>query len=375
MKDMRKIRFVLLAFTVCTSFQFAHPTHATIERDGATWWSVEELLGVYKETEAEKIAECGDVQNGCYRNKHIDLISRRPEYRALERLVNAQLTATSINPAKEELKIIFFDRTNSSYLDGRRDNFKIERLYLGWFERWEQQIFKYDYESFLDGSVEGSHTVYYDNREKGSESLVAAEKEVSLPVSGSDLASNTSGVLGIKSLGSPFALTGSIDYSSCLNSPDYHEGMECKLYSSNKKTLTYFPSPGSLSRRSSEEPADRGGEQSSEESTGDTSRLVAEQSNERSLIEESTSTESSQEPPKENTMAKSEQNETVPKAPETGKSQISSNHDPGLIIWFISLMVIAVLLTIWWFIPTQAEKSRKKYKKSKKSIDKTRDLR
>ncbi len=60
---------------------------------------------------------------------------------------------------------------------------------------------------------------------------------------------------------------------------------------------------------------------------------------------------------------------------KTGGNNDIAKYSPELIWWFVALMIFGVLLTIWWLIPTKAEKSRKKYKNSGKSIDKTKNLR
>lgn len=371
-------------FTVCISFQFAHPTHATIERDGATWWSIEELLEVYEEEVTERRTKCGEPPSNCYTDMYFDMINQEPKYRALDRVTPVQLRITSINPAKETIKIVFFDKTISGFINGAKEYMTLERLYIGWVDGKEKTQLDAKFETLLYGSIPGHHIVYYGDEETEGKGWAPARKEIELNVSGSNLIDNTSGILDFKAAGIQYVASGKIDYSNCLKSPDYREGMECKLYSSDKKTVTYFPYVEPVSTKSSKESTDEPAEQPSGQpidsdhdlvdgrSIDDDPELTGEQLTDSGYGQadgQQTGDDYGQ------TDEQSTSGVVVPKAPETGKSQIASNHDPGLIIWFISLMVIAVLLTIWWFIPTQAEKSRKKYKKSKKSIDKTRDLR
>ena len=362
MGNRRKIRLILAAFMACSLCHFAHPVHATMERDGATWWSVEELIEVYKEAEAERETICGETLNNCYAEQYFRMVGQEPKYKALERLLSMQLSITSINPTKETIKVFFYDKPMTWLMSGIKDNTTLGSLHLYWSENTYEGAAR-SRAALTDGEKEQKHEVYNEKTEKKGENLFSPREEVELSMSaGANLVDNKSGILRIEAAGASYGATGTRDYSGCLNSSDYREGMECKLYSSQSKGLAYFPhsevtepEAPATSETNPEEPSP-----SEEATVGEENNIIESTSDSKKDRSEST--------PEDRQLA------TI-KAPETGGNNNVAKYNPELITWFVMLMIFGVLLVIWWFIPTRTEKSRKKYKKCRKSIDKSGDLR
>ena len=385
MGNMRKTRITLAAFMACSLCHFAHPVHATMERDGATWWSVEELIEVYEEAKAERRAICGEPPSSCFAEQYFRMVEEVPKYKALERILSWQLSVTSINPAEGLIKVFYYHNTHSSLIKGIEDDKVIEYYFMGWND-YGNQIIRWDSDIPVSDGIPGNHIVYQGNSLTEGENWIPNLKETTLHVDSATLMENTSGALSVEVLGG-FVASGTINYSKCLNSSEYKEGMECKLYVSNSGVKKYFPVSNLTNTRSITK------ETSPEETTNpDEDEINPETGTEnRSEVLENSDPETESQSELSGSLEIKAKNQPkspidpepkiisqvniIPKAPETGENSSPAKYSQELVAWFVMLMIFGVLLVIWWFVPTRAEKSRKKYKKCKKSIDKTRDLR
>ena len=58
----------------------------------------------------------------------------------------------------------------------------------------------------------------------------------------------------------------------------------------------------------------------------------------------------------------------IPKAPETGANLEGYENETTMPLWLIILIVIGVMLIVWWFLPTENQKNRKKFGKNRKRV-------
>ncbi len=240
---MKRIPKILISSLMLSSvFIPPSPTFAAIADKGTTWWSVEELLEFNEEVELEKAAECGDDEE-CKMEFGFTMFDRGPKYSALNSLLDAQIWVTSVNPAEETIKVLFFDDEMMLKHMGIEEKIHLEHLYVGWVEEWSGQIFNYDHDRFIGGSITGNHPMYDGNSEVDGEDWIPAWEEYELSVAGSNLIDNTHGRIdyAVFAKNNMFNAQGSFDYLSCLNAADYQEGMECKMYISGDQGVSYFP--------------------------------------------------------------------------------------------------------------------------------------
>ncbi|MBQ3433263.1 hypothetical protein IJG22_03150 [Candidatus Saccharibacteria bacterium] len=406
-----------------------------LEENGTTWWSVEELLSFNQEVEAEKEAECGDNQD-CRMEFGWSMIERGPKYSALNNLLEGQFWVTSVNPAAETVKVLFFDDDMMLRHMGIEEKLEIEHLYLGWFDEWRGQIYNYDHDGFTNGTVSGSHPLY-DSTTEGVDAIVPWQ-ESELSVTGGGLIYNTTGKLdyALYAKYNMFNAQGHFDYSSCLSAPDYQEGMECQMMISGDQWISYFPPREQINEpeitnnepeapftepeiiydepeNPTIEPEDPAiepedpitepeispvtpenpimesdnplTEPESQPTTNPTETITVEPEGDINLaINEPiqplpSETSTSESTPFEETnpvltqIIITEDNSVVPKAPETGKSMKTSNHSIEMPWWFIILNILGALFIIWWFMPIRRKNHPKSQKSSKKVLTKKTD--
>ncbi len=213
---------------------------AAIENRGATWWSVQELLDYHTEVEEERIATCGDDFD-CNMDFEMVHYENSEKYRALHNILEGQIWVTSINPAEETIKVLFYDEDMMLKHMGIHENLELEHLYFGWFEEWNGQIYNYNHDSFTDGTTPGSHPLYDSTVEDLS--VITPWEEVELSVAGGNLIDNPTGKIDYAAFAkdNKFNAQGYFDYSACLQAADYTYGAECQLMSSSDQGYSYFP--------------------------------------------------------------------------------------------------------------------------------------
>ena len=335
------------------SLSSAGAAFAAISDRGTTWWSVEELLDFYQEVEKEKTNICGEDQN-CRIEFGYNMIDRGPKYAALNNFLETQIWVTAVNPAKETVKVFYFDEDVMLKRMGIEEKIHLRELYMGWFNEWNAQIFNYDHEIFTNGDMADLHTIYDGNSGINGADWIPTWKEVELSVAGSNLIDNHSGILdyAVYAENNMFSAVGTFNYSDCLNAPDYIEGVECRLMFSGDQWATYFPPRVQISESIEELP------------------IVTEIHGD--VLEEKI-LKATENPPEETAAIISENDTTSKeegiKAPNTGRSMSAANGSASPMPWWIIMMeVLGGILMLWWFIPVRNMKKRKKSKKHEKTV-------
>lgn len=312
------------------------PTHAVIEENGTTWWSVEELLDFYPEVEAEKATECGDNQD-CLMEFGFNMIEKGDKYRALSRLIDMQFWVTSINPNDQNLKVLFFDEEMMLKRMGIEEKISLEKLTIGWFDEWNDQMFHHSFDELISGSV-SDYNLLYTGTSPEALSSITPWKESTIQFSDPNLADNHSGRIGYYVFASPFNAVGTFDYSSCLRNLDYEYGSECKMYISSEERVSYFPPR-------QEEMASQSAEESSEN---------REEANDATALSTADATISPLDKP-----VSAPTETTSPKAPNTGKG--SCEQIVEFPWWFMGLLTLADIVALWLFWPTKSIKKSKNH--------------
>lgn len=351
---MKKIP-ILLLLTLISNFVFvpSRSSFATIEENGTTWWSVEELLDFYPEVEAEKDAECGDDQD-CRMEFNFSMIEKGEKYRALNNLIETQFWVTSINPVTETIKVLFFDEDMMLRHMGIEEKLEIEHLFIGWFENWVGQIYNYDHNSFTNGSIPGVHILYDSTVEDPT--VIIPWQENELPMFEPNISDNVLGKLdyAIFAKENKFNAQGAFDYSNCIKSSDYEPGLECKMYISADHWVAYFPPRNEIEPKepTSQNPSTDNTPSDSEPTPPVEESLVVEQP----IIDRGT--ELSEES-REDSVSNEATLSLAPdiKAPNTGIG--SCDRAVEFPWWFMLMLLIGDIVALWLFWPTKSKKSRK----------------
>ena len=334
----------------------------TIEINGTTWWSVEELLKFNQEVEAEKDLECGDNQD-CRIEFGWSMIERGPKYSALSNLLEAQIWVTSVNPANETVKVLFFDDDMMLRHMGIEEKLSLEHLYMGWFDDWQGQIYNYDHDRFTNGSMPDSHPLYDSTMEDLS--VIIPWEEVELSVAGGDLINNTSGKLDYAAFAAynMFNAQGYFDYSNCLSDPFYQEGMECQMMISGDQWVSYFPPRELTITPEVNEPTQSTTDQENQNNPAESTPIESMLNPENLFSDIDIVTHDSNDSHATTSLS-------TLKAPETGKTMRPTTHSVEMPWWLIVLSILGALFIIWWFLPIRRKNHSKSQKSSKKVLTK-----
>lgn len=351
---------------------------AITAENGTTWWTVEELLDFYPEVEAEKEAKCGENEE-CKMEFTYSLYEKGPKYSALENLTQGQLWITSVNPAEETIKVFYFDQEMMLHSMGIDRSIHLEHLYIGWIEEWNGQIYNYNHERFTNGSMTGNHPMYEGSSSIEGSDWIPAWEEYEISVAGSNLIENTHGKIdyAVYAENNMFNAQGYFDISSCLNSPDYQVGMECKMYVSGDQWVSYFPPREQIIEQDEQNNSEPEIEPSITE-VPDEPEILPQDEPQETPIESVDSLDEREELSRTELMADievlqsleldSNQKGTNLKSPETGQNTLIHEYSTEMPWWITLLNLFGVLLVAWWFMPTKQARIKKRTQKSQKKV-------
>ena len=432
---MKKIPIILTLTLLLGVTGLAVPANATIKHRDHIWWSVQELLDFYPEVEAEKEAECGDNEE-CRMEFTFSMFERGPKYAALEMLTQGQIWVTSVNPATDTLKVLFFDEDMMMKHMGITEHLTLEYLMFDWFDEWNT-VGRYAY-----GTEAGMHLFYEKSGDELSNIIPWIESELSVP--GSELASNPSGLIGYSAFAGEFNTQGTFDFQACIRADDYEFGEECKMYISDVEGISFFPPREEYIEENeqiandessthdnngpitNDEPSTIGDDEITNEApttpdddqiidngttASDGAELVNDINDNGQKIEEDLQLQATDieaesvtiilinaEPTDTNTDTDADtdkggvieditpvvnlettgaKTESLPQPTKTlpnapNTGQLTHEKAGNQTVILVVVSILSIILTIWWFTPSKSEKSRKKYKKG---IDKKYKLR
>lgn len=238
---MRKTTRLFLStlIAILMAGQLSSPYMALAATGAATEWTVAELLE-YKEELVAAACDEGDV--GC-RMQTLYFLEWVPgQNAALITFLNQLFLVTTINPSAENLTVLYPAEDLMGGMLRSSDNDTVTSLYLGWFDEGQESlIYNYDYRSFTSGNNPSIHTIYAENTETKERGWIRAGEETRLMVPGSNLAQNTSGILGVAFESDSANMAGNIRYASCLTAQSYRDGMECRLVFNARGEQFYRP--------------------------------------------------------------------------------------------------------------------------------------
>ena len=225
------------------------PASAATERDGRTYWTFEETWDLKTAIDNEAATICGH-DYGCELDYRFGLLDQ-PEYRMMGAMMFPSMVyMTAVNPKKETITLFYNDAGDwSTRALTEGGHFSLQEFTTFWVEDEDLNYSilndarktRYYADSILsDSAAEGITPLFYGSVERDGENWFEPNKEIEISVAGSGLARNRAGF--IHQIGiSDSTFVGTFNYSDCLRSPDYRDGMECKLMFAEDGGMWYLP--------------------------------------------------------------------------------------------------------------------------------------
>ena len=216
------------------------------------YWTVEELIEMSKEVEAEKNNLChGD--SSCERDFYeARRMADSRENNILDMFESSRVLITRVNPTKESVHLLFhdYDTMDRYYGDGSLST--LDEFNLVWLDpslpdprtdfSWVSQGHPAFVDQIRNNALEESvHLLLTKNSVSDGPDWLAYNREVEFLTNGQELSSNTTGTLHYAGVVGTWQPYGAYEYGECLNSPDYRPGMECRYVYYENYTRAYLP--------------------------------------------------------------------------------------------------------------------------------------
>ena len=232
--------FLLLTLTMLFSVL---PSQARAMEDySENYWTLDEIMALREEAKQEVLDYCQYSEEfDCAERYHAEAFYERgTNYQAVDNINIFRFLITAVNPAENTVRLLFIDDDMENYyMTGELLNDNIDELYMVWFDYgWLGYSFYYDYQT---GTLP-SQTHHLFAKDSLATSFPPKE-EITFELEG-DVSENYRNMIYyyfITTSGNRYM--DPIDYNSCVNHPDYHEGMECRLFFDkiNWGNLVYLP--------------------------------------------------------------------------------------------------------------------------------------
>lgn len=213
-----------------------------MEDHNENYWTLDEIMALREEAKQEIIEYCEfNEEFDCPERYHAEAFYERgTNYQAVDYVNVFRFLITAVNPAQNTVRVLFIDDDMENYYNtGELVNDNINELIMVWFDLgWLGYDFYHEYHA--DALPSQTHLLFA--RDNLATSFPSKE-EITYELEG-DVSKNYRNMIYYY-----FVTDGGnrymdpIDYNSCINHPDYHEGMECRLYfdKNNWGNLIYLP--------------------------------------------------------------------------------------------------------------------------------------
>lgn len=206
---------------------------SSVWAEEADYWTLPEILALGPEIDAQAATICPNslADPMCYMMARDEVMWSSPQYLAYSNLDFRRMLVTAINPSTSTARIM--------YLGGDLYNPEddLSSLFLYWDTDGVSARFLQQYESGSLGS--GTHLLY---AKSGLEGRFPAGVEIEIPLD-EDLSLDPTGRLWYYYITSNgIRYQDGYTYSSCLNHPSYHTGMECRMiFNKSNSDISYIP--------------------------------------------------------------------------------------------------------------------------------------
>ena len=338
---------ILISLLLCASG--ATLSSAVHAEETLKWWSVNEMLSYKKQVDEETDAICHGDQE-CELSLYYERIESNDEtYMALDSFMGSSFIVSSINPSKNSISLVFQAEDPMLKRMGINKLRNLTEAYLFWLDDGmigpaKDTVDIYNYSETVKSQVftPGVHALLSKNTEIDGENWLPTDTEIEYSALSDDLNANQEGIIYF-TVNASGSIIGLKDYSDCIHSPNYEDGMECRLMFNSQGSYAYIPIAPELPEIAV---ADSGMVQD-QDSTNDETQL----------------SDTSYDSANNNTAT----NGILPKTPNTGVENTKEGAKNNFPWWLVILIFLNSLPIIWLFWPD----SQKSPKNSKKSIDKS----
>lgn len=234
----KKLPLLISTLIIAASFgcQRASQASAMVITDtGDRAWSIEEMNELYYQFEAEKDVICGQDRD-CRRDLGYERSEVDKQYAALQAYSMSSMVLSSINPSQNTVRLYFRDIDFMAMeMEGEERHNPLTEAYVAWLDH---DYAGQDY-TFVDAMRQdlhpvGLHEIYKADVNSHGENWIPVETEVEISAPDAELELNDSKMIMLFALNAPTSVLSWVYYSSCIDSPNYQSGMECRrMYSEN----------------------------------------------------------------------------------------------------------------------------------------------
>ncbi len=365
----KKIPCLLLALAISTLVTTV-PNSSFAE--SRAMWTIDEMATLKAEIDAEDDLICiGDWE--CEERLFFERLDSGNEiYRALDEFNMSDLIISSINPSTETISLYFQDKDQMMKMMGIDSSRSLSEVYMFWLEdgmigpaKDTIDIYNYSKDVKDGNNIDGLHPLISKNEDRDGVNWLPPKTEVYYSVVGSNLMDNEEGIIYFTVNASGFII-GLKDYSTCIKSPDYVEGMECRLMFSGSGPV-YVPSFVDSADSSIEDPVIEPVSDLMPDSTADgfgSATLIGQTSSSTDLPITGLSFVADESIDEEPTSLKINYDTSAElKAPETGSYTYPAevcNREVNIPWWLIAIILVGNMLFVWWFMP-KSQKNRRKH--------------
>ena len=207
------------------------------------YWTIPELEEIGKEFDKDLEQLCGGDPR-CEYERYFDLVDEKPEYRALDSYRNMVLMVTSINVETSTVKLLFHDSIPMTsrmmkMFGGDEPLGVVDEVFLAWFER-EPARFNYDFFLTDDHDIE-THRLFYGSTATNGEGWLPPNEEIEFKIDNAEYMLKAPHWIYYLMEGENTGVVGLHEYDRCFASPDYHEGMECRMVFTANTGYNFIP--------------------------------------------------------------------------------------------------------------------------------------
>ncbi len=371
----------LISFLTILASSFGLQVAPVFARESSEIWTIPQLIAMQEDVAAETAELCaGDTF--CEDELYFSHLETGGKYAALDGFSNMLILVTAINPANSTIRVVFHDEDPMMrWLPEEDRRATLDELYVSKFSNHPTLDEAHDIMRSGD-STDTHHPLFSGTTATNGAGWLTPNIEVELPITNAASLYDEPYLLHFAMEADTSNAIGVHDYSDCMTSPIYEEGMECRMVFDENGWFYFLPFwPGA------EAPAMVTSVEEIPTPAADNPEPASD-----ITITEDSPTEST---PTEDGYGAASLEETTEKpvevssdvdpntsvstsitAPDTGDLTYPGFHakKTDLPWWIAGLIIANLALLIWWFLPTR-KKSPKNSKISKKGIDKKGRLR
>lgn len=240
---MQKRKIILPAIAICACLSIGNLDQSAsamvITDSGHQAWSLEEMEELYREFSAEKDIICGDEPE-CRRELGFKRAEEDPRYMALQGYSMSSFSLSAINPEKSSVRAYFRDIDEMAMeMMGVKERHPLTEARIAWVDSDDDRSF---IEVMRSGHPQDDvHEIYSATTETHGENWFPVETEVEIIAPEAHLEVNDSNLIRLFAVNAPSSVLGWVYYDTCVNSPSYEPGMECRRMFDDEANYVYVP--------------------------------------------------------------------------------------------------------------------------------------